>query len=489
MEKQSSIVKGKTVKQVRKINLSNRGLTEIPADVFLHTNLTKLVLSRNTIKRIPKEIANLKKLEVLDLAYNQIDSLPAPVFKLPKLRVLSVGHNRIKKFPVQMVNSSIKELIADHNQITKMEPEAIDGLSRLLLNDNPIGGQLVTHLLPKLEYYDFRRTYLETPDAEFIPAVKKGWIPVHPAVITNQMRINKALIDAMMGKRKSSLLGPGGSIFISHSSNDKAIIQPFVDHILQLGIGIPREMIRCTSIQGMGIKNGEEMRKWIRKEIETCSLAFLMISPNYKDSEICLNEMGAIWALNKPVKILLLPGVEYNNFGWLEEIRQAGHIEDDGALNQIYDDLTEQFELKKIATVWGNHKSQFIEICKNAMLMSEAKLTQIHKEEDSEVRYKAEELMVFSKWANSGGSTFIASYTKDGIAYYLGAGNSYVVEPGQQEAEWDDFFGRLEEDRYIKVAGYDSYGHARYKITKAGFLFVKSLEIIEGGQGTANVDD
>lgn len=365
MEKQSSIVKTKSIKQVRKINLSGQGLTEIPAEVFLHTNLTKLVLSRNAISRIPKEIAKLKKLEVLDLTYNKLESLPAPVFKLPKLRVLAVGHNMIKKFPTQMVGSSIEELIADHNQIKEIVPDALDLLKKLVISYNPLGGQIVTHQLPYLEYFDFRKTNLETPDTNLIHSLKKFWLPTHPAIITNEMIVKKAILDTIISKRgDSDILASEGSIFISHSSKDRAIIEHFVDYILQLGMGIPEEKINCTSIQGMGIENGSKMREWIHEKIENCALAFLMISPNYKASEICLNEMGAIWALNKPVKILLLPGVEYNNFGWLEEIRQAGHIDKEDALDQLYDELSEAFRLKKKAVVWGKNKKKFLGVCK-----------------------------------------------------------------------------------------------------------------------------
>ena len=72
-----------------------------------------------------------------------------------------------------------------------------------------------------------------------------------------------------------------GSIFISHSSKDGYVIKKFVDEILLLGVGLDRLQIRCSSIEGCGIKNGADMRKWIHDEISGCSMAFLMISPNY----------------------------------------------------------------------------------------------------------------------------------------------------------------------------------------------------------------
>ena len=158
--KMQSIVKGKTIKQVKKLNLSGQNLTEIPAYVFEYTNLTKLVLSRNGISKIPKEIAKLKKLEVLDLTYNNLTEIPAPVFKLPKLRVLSVGHNKLRKFPKQLVSSSIEQLIADHNQIGELDAAALDNLTRLILSYNPLGGQVVSHKLEKLLYHNDLQFFL-----------------------------------------------------------------------------------------------------------------------------------------------------------------------------------------------------------------------------------------------------------------------------------------------------------------------------------------
>lgn len=336
MDKQSSLVQGKTVKQVKKLNLSGRNLTEIPDYVFEYTNLTKLILSRNAITRIPKEIAKLKKLEVLDLTYNRLNTLPAPVFKLPKLRVLAVGHNALKKFPAQLNGSHIEELIADHNKIEKIDANSLDGLKKIIIGHNPILGQIITHTLPNLRLYDFRGTKLDTPSKEYLNEDCKGWQSGYVSL--------EAVQDSQKDSTKKSPVETA-RIFISHSSKDKEIVEKFSDEILQLGLGILRDKIKCTSIEGQGIPNGEKMREWIAEQIGTCSIAFLMISPAYQSSQICLNEMGAIWALNKKVKILLLPGAEYGTMGWLYEIKQAGYIGNASALNQLANELKDELKL------------------------------------------------------------------------------------------------------------------------------------------------
>lgn len=358
MEKQS-IVKGKTLKQVRKLNLSGLGLREIPSYVFEYTNLTKLVLSRNSISKIPKEISKLKKLEVLDLTYNNISSLAAPVFRLPNLRVLSVGHNQIKKFPKQLVGSSIKQLIADHNQIIELDTDALDGLSKIVISYNPIRGQIIDHKLSNLSCLDIRRTNLEPPNMMFLPEGCRAYFRM--TVSSVNMEYDDSQIKESASKEDKETKDK--ILFISHSSKDKAIIVKFVDHILRLGIGVPPSCIRCTSIEENGIQNGERMREWIHQQIRDCRLAFLMISPNYKDSEICLNEMGAIWALEKDVRIYLLPGVDYNSFGWLEEIRQAGKIIDESSLDLLCDDLTVIYELSNSTADWGRQRREFLNYC------------------------------------------------------------------------------------------------------------------------------
>ena len=114
-------IKGKTEKQVTKLNLSGLGLKEFPENLFEYTNLTKLVLSNNRIKVIPKEILKLKKLKVLDLANNEIKVLHSAVFRLPKLRVLNVYGNQIMKFPKQIEKAKIKKIIALNNPIEEEE--------------------------------------------------------------------------------------------------------------------------------------------------------------------------------------------------------------------------------------------------------------------------------------------------------------------------------------------------------------------------------
>jgi uncharacterized protein yddK len=153
-------------------------------------------------------------------------------------------------------------------------------------------------------------------------------------------------------------------VFISHSSNDKDIVEKFVDHILQLGIGIKDEDIFCTSIENMGVKNGEDIRRHIQTNIRNADYAFLLISKNYKASEICINEMGAVWAYDANVRLYLLPDVDFDKIGWLCDTRKADMINSSIALDALHKEVIEYFGLPDKGTEWSRQREVFLEYMK-----------------------------------------------------------------------------------------------------------------------------
>ncbi|MBP1593800.1 MAG: hypothetical protein H6Q12_818 [Bacteroidetes bacterium] len=131
-------VKGKTYKQITKLDLSNRNLKEFPQDIFQCLNLRKLILSNNLIDQIPPQIISLRKLKVLDLSHNKIGQLYANVFKLPELETLNISYNNVKKIPHQIKESNIKNLLVQKNLISNIDEEAISKLEKLNISHNKL---------------------------------------------------------------------------------------------------------------------------------------------------------------------------------------------------------------------------------------------------------------------------------------------------------------------------------------------------------------
>lgn len=131
-------IKGKTIKQVTKLNLSHKNLKTIPDNVYQYANLEKLDLSYNRIEVIPQEILKLKKLRTLDLAFNNLKVLQGALFKLPKLKILNLHGNQIKHLPKQILDSKITTLILSKNKIEHLDESLISGITKLDIVDNPL---------------------------------------------------------------------------------------------------------------------------------------------------------------------------------------------------------------------------------------------------------------------------------------------------------------------------------------------------------------
>lgn len=152
-------------------------------------------------------------------------------------------------------------------------------------------------------------------------------------------------------------------IFISHSSLDKAIITDFVEKILQLGLNIPNEDIAFTSDERLGVEPGENIAKYIKENIQKTSVILVMLSKNYKESEVCMNEMGAAWALGKKCITVILPGTDFTELGWLTSLEKAVSIIDKEQLSRLCQTLAEyipNIDLKNVFTAVSSKIDDFI---------------------------------------------------------------------------------------------------------------------------------
>ena len=136
-------IKGKTKAQVTKINLSGKGLREMPENVFDYVNLEKLNLSHNKIKVIPKEIVKLRKLRSLDLSFNDLTVLQSALFKLPKLRTLNLHGNKLRSLPKQIAQCKLDILILSKNLFNEIDEELIKNIDKVDIVDNPMHRGLI----------------------------------------------------------------------------------------------------------------------------------------------------------------------------------------------------------------------------------------------------------------------------------------------------------------------------------------------------------
>ena len=100
-------------------------------------------------------------------------------------------------------------------------------------------------------------------------------------------------------------------VFISHSSKDKVFVEALVD--LLEGIGLTPESLFCSSIQGYGIGLSQNIFDALRSLFLEHSLYVIFVqSPNFYQSPVSLNEMGAAWALKADYCSILTSEMDFS---------------------------------------------------------------------------------------------------------------------------------------------------------------------------------
>lgn len=256
-------IKGKTTKQVTKLNLSGLGLKEFPENLFEFTNLTKLVLSNNRIKVIPKEILRLKKLKVLDLANNEIKVLHSAVFKLPMLRVLNVYGNQIRKFPKQIESSRIKRIIALNNPIEEGEYERLYKVCDII-----------------------RQNKVKDPNKD--PKMEE------------KVELKKETVEMKEDKRMVAK----HSIFISYSHADEVWLKKLLTHLKSL-----KKYYGLEEWEDKHLRTSDKWEEEITKALNRATFAILLVSADFLASDfIDKNELQPLLknAKNKGTRIMPL---------------------------------------------------------------------------------------------------------------------------------------------------------------------------------------
>lgn len=152
-------------------------------------------------------------------------------------------------------------------------------------------------------------------------------------------------------------------IFISHSSKDKDLVKAFIEDILNISLSIKTSDIFCTSTDGTKIKSGEDWRNTIYDNLTEAKIIFLIITPNYKESEICQNEMGAAWVSKGKTMPLIIEPIEYESVGVLQEVNQIEKLTNEKSLDKLRDSVQEllNIPLKDIRSdLWTTKKAEFL---------------------------------------------------------------------------------------------------------------------------------
>lgn len=173
------------------------------------------------------------------------------------------------------------------------------------------------------------------------------------------------IVDSMHDKFDQVYKSP--KLFISHATSDKTIIEKFVTMLEQIGVN--HHQLFCSSINAYGIPQGAgNIYDYIQNEMSNDNLfVIMMLSQNYYDSYMCLNEMGAAWIKKSKYQSILLPGFNFPDIQGAIDPRDICFKLDDPenrnyALNDLKDRITEHLELEPVkSSLWERFRDKFTE--------------------------------------------------------------------------------------------------------------------------------
>ncbi|WP_446009021.1 COR domain-containing protein [Candidatus Electrothrix sp.] len=175
------------------LDLSDKGLTKLPPELFRLTKLTYLEvlnLSGNQLAMFPPEISELTNLTRLDLSNNQLTALPPNLLQLTNLAILNLSGNKLTTLPPELFElANLTRLNLSGNQLTSLPPDILQlkNLTELDLSNNQFTTlPLEVTRLTKLEKLYLKGCPLTSPPAEIaqqgIEAVRSYFVSLKEEV-------------------------------------------------------------------------------------------------------------------------------------------------------------------------------------------------------------------------------------------------------------------------------------------------------------------
>ncbi len=124
------------------LDLSAKGITQLPEQIGQLTNLQLLHLGGNQLSTLPEQIGQLVNLQRLDLSQNRLSTLPEQIAQLANLQELKVYGNQLTTLPEQLGRlTNLRTLFLDGNQLKRL-PRSIGKLERL--NQLDLGDDVIS---------------------------------------------------------------------------------------------------------------------------------------------------------------------------------------------------------------------------------------------------------------------------------------------------------------------------------------------------------
>lgn len=375
--------------------------------------------------------------------------------QIENMHLVRISHNNIEIYD----NAEIER---NRNDISQWQLTSRGVISRIYGEDNQYTRDFVNTITEKNVGFNYKR--------EFKREVDKGLSVLNSIYELMIFDIDNKEDDVEEKKPEKTPL-----VFISHSSKDKAFAESLVT--LLEDIGLDSSNLFCSSVDGYGIGIGKDIFDTLLNLFSGHNLFVIFIqSPRYYKSAVSLNEMGAAWVLKTDFCSFLTSDMEFKKMeGVVNDSKISIKVNEDSTparLTELKDKLTIFLGLPQVNNIkWERKRQDFI----NKVTSIEYEKDIVEEKEKDTIEFSNDELQIFSKWANNPiDTTFMARRVRGGLEVHFGYRNACLFSPGEEEAEYEDFVGRLQQAGCIVPSGRNE-NVTYYKITKQGYDFAKTL--------------
>jgi Leucine-rich repeat (LRR) protein len=136
-----AIIEQAAREELTELDLSGKGITELPGEIGKLVNLRSLRLNDNELSELPESIGKLINLQDLFLVRNSLAALPNALANLSNLRRLYLLHNKLTTLPPMLFQLKLLwRLDVQSNELTFLPPEIglLSGLGSLWLSNNKL---------------------------------------------------------------------------------------------------------------------------------------------------------------------------------------------------------------------------------------------------------------------------------------------------------------------------------------------------------------
>lgn len=184
--------------------------------------------------------------------------------------------------------------------------------------------------------------------------------------------ISESLALGLDGECKSLEAGKTGPkpplVFISHAELDKEFANEIVTLFEFIGVK-GKEKLLCTSVDGYRIPVGRDIVEYLREVFNNYDLFVIILhTHNYYTRPVCLNEMGAAWALKTKYYSVLAPDFDFIQMTGVVNNKDVaikiGAEDCEARINQLKNELVKFFGLQQPdEDRWPHYRSSFIGNC------------------------------------------------------------------------------------------------------------------------------